>query len=1769
MAGSAINIKANAQEVINLKRKIDELSSALVSMQRSANPALYDKLNNELQKTTIKYNSLRSEVNQYAKEQERAAKATTQTSDSLTDLLKKGAAIGGITFGVDKVIQLGKEIVNVRGEIQQLEIAFETMLGSKEKADKMMADIKKLALSTPFTLTEVADNTKQIIAMGIASEKAIDTVKMLGDVAAGVSVPLWRVAINYGQVSALGKLQSREIRDFAMAGIPIVEELGKMLGKTSAEIYDMVEAGKIGFPEVEQAFKNMSGEGGKFYNLMEKQNASVTGQISKLKDSIQLMFNEIGESSEGIIYTAIDGASKLVDSYQEVGVILAGLVSTYGLYKAALMTEAAIRPIQIADTYKVQAAALTELLNGEQAYRISQMGLVQGSAEHVAAIQAEIAATAENLKIKLAEEEVNLQSLRTKRAEAEQAWMTAKAKTEAARQELASAISTATAEAEASLQKKMALESEKQSRAALRVVKLQDQKDTAISQAIALKEKGVSDTKIAAKNREIASIQTKIAAARSEEIQHGRNVAAMRAEIKSGVDITANKNVQTLTNKLNTLSEQENAAATAHNGYIKQMVGSKILIKKLSTDADTASTVVNTSVTTANTTATNVLSAAKTRLITVAKNLWAALAPNPYVLAASAVVALGYGIYKLATYQTEAEKAQSRLNETTKEYESNIEGEKVKLDILFGRLKSAKEGTDKYKEAKQGILDIADSYHLSISKDIDLVKEETKYRNILNAAIIETAKAKAIESGTQKATEIYTKTWGDAISDIRERFIKTFGESQGELLLDSLKESLSEGKDLTNEVQDAIGKFSTTYYGSSVTGGGSTTLNPVQQLVTNVQLSKKTLEKEVSDLEGVFGKLKKSTDEDSKKTAKALQDQIFSATKNVQDLKNELKDLQKGIIPDASIEDASFDFAKTIEEKTKSLKEAEDKLSYLLYGKSSSGQSKADKSEESAAEKARKQAQEVSDQNERISQLLDKQGLERRRQNEDLANQEAQAYINSISNAAERIRKQRDHDNKLEIQALERQKEDYIRKIIENEREKFEAQEELNLKQDKKYVKKVFDPSSVKVDTSQYDNILGFNIAAKVNEEIDAANKAWNDYFIEFGTYQEKRKAIIEKYNQEIAQATQDGDKAALENKKQNALDELDNSVKNSAKLMAQLFADSSLKSVGEIQKIIDKAEMLMNYLAAVKDEQGNATIDGKNVSKKDILNLGISESELKKLELSAQEVEALRNAINKLKGDLGGKSPFKQFESQVKDAYDLIKKGGKENIGQGISGIGGAIQGITPELKEFGNSMGQIFGEQTGDDINTIVDLLGNTAQVGQGVGKIMAGDVVGGIKDVVTGIGNIFAMGSEADKRHREALKVINESVKAQEHAYQLALRLKSLEYEKGDTIFGDDPYGKAINAAEEYKDAIEVLKKSLKGDGKLKQSGLFGLFNKVPKTSDYAALQNIDIVTGHKKTGLFGWGKGKDTYTGILTVYPELIDGQGKFNAELAKTILAERKMSETDKKVFQQMIDNAEAIEEAYAVMKDYLTDIFGDLGNSMTDALVNAFEKGEDAAEAFYDSASSMMQKLVKDMINSAVIGPVIQKATEEAMKVMEDTSLSNEQRMDKLMGIVDNALEQGLAASDTAKDLYDYANKTWKDKTGEDLFKPEGSTQSSSRGGFETITQDQAGELSGRFTAFNETGLRQEGHLRLIDENVARIAQWNQPVSEKFNLDSLAMPLGSLSQSSLRIEQMIEENRSISINSYYELKDINKNTKELYQIREDIASLRKDGIKVK
>ena len=291
---------------------------------------------------------LKDEYSAFKEEAGETVEANEKMSVSLTKVL-------GVIGGVTALKNFATELVNVRGQFQQLEIAFSTMLKSKEKANKLMLELVDIAAKTPFDLQGVASSAKQMIAYGSSAENVGDELVMLGNVAAGVGSQLSEIAYLYGTLRTQGRAYAVDIRQFAGRGIPIYEELAKVLGVTKDEVSGLVKEGKVGFKEVEQAFKNMTSESGIYYNLMQEQSKSLTGQLSNLGDAWDTMLNEIGKDTQGIASAGISGLKGLIENYETVGKILIGLIATYGTYKTALIV---VRIAQDTLTARMELAIL-------------------------------------------------------------------------------------------------------------------------------------------------------------------------------------------------------------------------------------------------------------------------------------------------------------------------------------------------------------------------------------------------------------------------------------------------------------------------------------------------------------------------------------------------------------------------------------------------------------------------------------------------------------------------------------------------------------------------------------------------------------------------------------------------------------------------------------------------------------------------------------------------------------------------------------------------------------------------------------------------------------------------------------------------------------------------------------------------------------------------------------------------------------------------------------------------------------------------------------------------------------------------------------------------------------------------------------------------------------------------------------------------------------------------------------------------------------------
>lgn len=315
----------------NSKAKLAELNRAKAALneQRYSLGELQDQQARnrlEVRKLTREYKEFSSGTNN-----------ADEIVKSLTDSLKRTAAeIGGLVA----IKKFGSDVIEATGKMQQLQVALSTILQDKSKADQLIADIVQFAAKTPFNLDDVATGAKQLLAYGSSADNVVNELSMLGDVASGLQIPIGQLIYLYGTLRTQGRAMTVDIRQFAGRGIPIYEELAKVLGVSKDQVGELVKEGKVGFKEVEQAFKNMTSEGGKFANLMESSAGTWPQRLSNIEDTLFQKMNEFGNKYKEVFEFGIGTAEDLVESLDDVLSVMGGLIAAYGTYKAALITAA-------------------------------------------------------------------------------------------------------------------------------------------------------------------------------------------------------------------------------------------------------------------------------------------------------------------------------------------------------------------------------------------------------------------------------------------------------------------------------------------------------------------------------------------------------------------------------------------------------------------------------------------------------------------------------------------------------------------------------------------------------------------------------------------------------------------------------------------------------------------------------------------------------------------------------------------------------------------------------------------------------------------------------------------------------------------------------------------------------------------------------------------------------------------------------------------------------------------------------------------------------------------------------------------------------------------------------------------------------------------------------------------------------------------------------------------------------------------------------------
>lgn len=646
------------------------------------------------------------------------------------------------------MMSLVQSIVQVRGQFQQLELAFNTMLRSTEKSQVLMSQLVDTAARTPFDLTSIAQGAKQMLAFGSNVESVVDEIVMLGNVASGVSAPLGDLIYLYGTLRSQGRAYTVDIRQFAGRGIPIYEELGKVLNADRQELNKLVTEGKVGFPEVEKAFKNMTSEGGIYFNLMQEQSKSLTGMLSNLGDAWDSALNKIGQDNQDLFTGAIQGAIDLVENMDQIIRIVQAVTIAYGSYKAAIVlntlaTKGYTGVAMIDNTVKQAKIALLKAeanITGQTAAQTKAMTAAQQA--HVAALQKELTAEEQaNLvkKLRIA----TIQQLLT--AQQQEYLSNLNLTTSSANYE-AVATSVLTVEQREALSKTDLSAKSAVYRAALEQEVAAKQRNNA-----ATLEAMRTDVKAAAQKMESAK-QTAVSAMQATEMARYELYWARQAG-----DATR---IATAEKKLEAAQDNQSAARKAALAAQTDLYTKRKQLEATATKQATAASVADTAAKTTQGAVTTALTSITKKATLAMKALWASMKSNPIGWILSLVGMLVSALTLFKSSEEEATDAMGEFQDTTKKQIDN-------LDLLFAILRNTEKCTKTHGDAIRKVNAICKEYNKTLLDENATIDEQKLKYAELTAAIQQTTaekiKAKYVEQEMQEYLEKSNENYEDFV----------------------------------------------------------------------------------------------------------------------------------------------------------------------------------------------------------------------------------------------------------------------------------------------------------------------------------------------------------------------------------------------------------------------------------------------------------------------------------------------------------------------------------------------------------------------------------------------------------------------------------------------------------------------------------------------------------------------------------------------------------------------------------------------------------------------------------------------------------------------------------------------------------------------------------------------------------------------------------------------------------------------------------------------
>jgi hypothetical protein len=1507
-----------------------------------------------------------------------AAEAEVLKMDGLMGKLAASAA--GL-FAVDKIKDFVSQLALVRGEYQQLEVAFETMLGSKSKADALMGQLIDTAATTPFEMSEVAEASKMLLAYGMEGDKVNETLIRLGDIAAGLSMPLKDLAFLYGTTMVQGRLYTQDLNQFLGRGIPLADELAKQFGKNKSEVKKLVEEGKIGFPEVQKAIEALTGEGSKFGGLMEKQSKTIKGQLSNIEDAWEQMINEIGKSQEGNISGVLDITGKLIENWRTIGKVVLSVVAIYGSYKAATMVAAVATRI---------AAAASESMAYQQKLAAMQ-GIALSEAQAGVAAASSMATGAFNaLKVAFASNPFGL---------------------------IITAITTVItlfvafrSEVDETTQM-----SEKFGESAAKSI----QQVESLSTVLMGLDEGTGVYK-----KTMEELNTILEDYGVTQIKEGDNIDTINKKRQLAIELIKNEGIE---------RQRLNAIQTANDEYEKAIEERRKNVADIFKSVDIARS--------------------------------------------------GRGKdFRMDNSGWMKERAESLSQVYVEILRANVGKGEEEIDRLFrARLRKMKEQGQNISESIiTGEWESKWGYNAS-----NALKKQAKAINELNE---ERNKSIDLSNANAKAA----KEEADAHESAADRV------AAGQRKLLNASKTADE---LYNNVSKIVKDFSDNTLNFHINFDGEP---PAWMLKMDFE--------ETRRLAAWFTSTAEEMRRNNQKVA------VFSngKTMSVEEMAQEGLYYSKANQAQAARQEAARKKAEEAAKKKKSTsnksartaaenarKKAEEERKRIALEKHDL-EKDIEKYKDSIIEKEYESSLEI--RQNKINLLED--GYEKERQQIEL-NYERLLFENKKRSDAmvEAIKENKMREWKIANPKATKEKENAYRDKLDVTEKDFDPSQRAMLAQ----YESVADDTRVKASGDLYKRAIAefqdydtrrteiakegeqkrasieeyfSQYARELQEVIAKAGKDKNDALAKFDseahTAAEKRE---KEASQKLADIAGTKERALEESKRKQEKDikavndeEIESTKKTSA-LFVNLFGDAAEKSRKELHKVITETESLLAYLRETSDE-------------KIVPSFGFSAQELRNLKQAPEKVKEITDQLKRLKDAVKTENPFAALSEAINDVFRKAEQGESlPPLEVRLKKLASAAAATADVIAPISAKLSAMFEAAGSQNLSEQADALTETMTTVSNIGKGFAqGGIVGGIAAAAGEAIGYVTKAFQAAAAHKKALLEIQKQINDQQLQYNELLRQERLEARDLETIFGTDKYAKARRALLVAKDWDADIKKRIKGDLKTLADYRFSLEKKEqwaggrilfdPKAEgDHYGLGMISVKTGHAKSGFFGLGKGRDLYSGItqLAEYKDLVKANGHLNLELAKSIASTREFEGDGKKAFESLIKAEENYEAALKQMEDYLGGIFGNYATDMMDVIADAFERGTDAAEAFGDVTRKVMRNVAKDMVQAAVLQPVIEQQSELVKKAY---ATGNRDEITNALGVAAHAFAD---VEKVAQEEYKKAAEMFKQK-GIDLSGGSAATREASQKGIATASQDSVDELNGRMTAV-------QGHTYNIAEN--------------------------------------------------------------------------------